>query len=337
MFMAHVRESYEDLERAIEGADLLVTHPLAFAGPLLAEKRGLRWASTVLAPLSLFSAEDPSLFPAAPWLKYVRMMGVAPYRLVFRIPRRMMRSWERPLYELRAALGLPAPGPIAQMEGQYAPALNLAFFSRVLATPQADWPRNTLLTGFPRYDGTPPDTATQAALDTFLAADEPPLVFALGSSAVLIAGDFWPRAIATARRLGLRAILLTGKPPEDLGALPPGIVAFPYVPYSAVFPRASAVVHSGGIGTLAQALVSGRPQLVVPVAFDQPDNARRTVALGAARSVPFRKATADAMTRELAVLLGTPSYTARAAAIGSDVRCEDAVGTACGALLRYAA
>lgn len=337
LFMPHVRESYEDLARAAEGADVLVTHPLAFAGPLLAEKRGLRWVSSVLAPLSLFSAVDPSLFPAAPWLKYVRMLGAAPYRLVFRIPRRMMRKWELPLYQLRAELGLPVPGPLAQMEGQYAPALNLALFSRVLAAPQADWPSNTAVCGFPRYDGPAPDAAAQAALDAFHATGEAPIVFALGSSVVMVADDFWRHAIETALHLGRRAILLTGKPAKELGALPSTIAAFPYLPYSRVFPHAAAIVHSSGIGTLAQALASGRPQLIVPVAFDQPDNARRTVALGVARSVPFQKASANAMARELKALLETPAYAERGAAVGKSVRGEDGAGAASDLLLNFAA
>jgi rhamnosyltransferase subunit B len=238
-----------------------------------------------------------------------------------------------PLAALRAELGLPVPGPIAQMEGQYAPALNLALFSPVLAAPQADWPPNTVVCGFPRYDGTPPDAAMRAALDEFLAAGEPPVVFALGSSVVLVAEGFWREAIETARRLGRRAILLTGKPPEELGTLPPTIAAFPYLPYSLVFPRAAAIVHSSGIGTLAQALASGRPQLLVPVAFDQPDNARRTVRLGVARCVPFRTATASAMARELGALLEAPTYAGRASALGRAVRAEDGAAAACAALL----
>jgi rhamnosyltransferase subunit B len=337
LFMPHVRESYEDLARAADGADVLVTHPLAFAGPLLAEKRGLRWVSSVLAPLSLFSAIDPSLFPAAPWLKYVRMLGVAPYRLVFRIPRRMMRKWELPLHQLRAELGLPVPGPIAQMEGQYAPALNLALFSRVLAAPQADWPSNTVVCGFPRYDGPAADAAAQAALDTFHATGEAPIVFALGSSVVMVADDFWRHAIETALDLGRRAILLTGKPAEELGALPSTIAAFPYLPYSRVFPSAAAIVHSSGIGTLAQALASGRPQLIVPVAFDQPDNARRAVALGVGRSVPFHQASAHAMVRELKALLETPAYAERGTAVGKSVRGEDGARAASDLLLDFAA
>jgi UDP:flavonoid glycosyltransferase YjiC (YdhE family) len=332
MFMPHLRESYEDLERACRGADLLVTHPLALTGPLLAQKKGLRWASSALAPMGMFSAIDPPLFPAAAWLLWVRKLGAAPYRWVFNLPRAMVRRWEAPLRELRAELGLPATEAIAQFEGQFSPRLHLALFSRLLAAPQADWPAATITCGFPRYDGTPPDTRARDELESFLAAGESPIVFGLGSSAVMVAGGFWRAAIAAAQSLGRRAILLTGKPPEELGALPPSVKVFDYLPYSAVFPRALAIVHSGGIGTLAQALAAGRPQLVVPVAFDQPDNARRTAALGIARVVPFRKATGPALARELAALLNEPGHVARAGQIGQAVAQEDGAHAAADAL-----
>lgn len=332
MFMPNLSESYQDLARACRGADLLVTHPLAFAGPLLAQKEGMRWVSTALSPLTLFSAIDPPLFPAAPWMRWARQLGIAPYRLLFRIPRAMVRRWEQPLREFRAELGLQATDAIAQFEGQHSPRLNLALFSRVLAAPQPDWPVNTVMCGFPRYDGAPPEARIQTELEAFLASGEPPIVFGLGSSAVMVAGKFWRAAIEAAARLERRAVLLTGSPPEDLGAGPPTVKAFRYLPYSAVFPRAAAIVHSGGIGTLAQALTAGRPQLIVPVAFDQPDNARRAVKLGVARSIPFRKATADAMTRELAALLNAPERAKRARAIGEDIAREDGASAACDAL-----
>lgn len=332
MFMPYLRETYEDLARACCGADLLVTHPLALAGPLLAQKEGMRWVSSGLSPMTMFSAVDPSLFPAASWMLWVRKLGVAPYRWIFSIPRAVVRRWEQPLRELRAELGLPATDTIAQLEGQFSPRLHLALFSRVLAAPQPDWPAATAVCGFPRYDGTPPDARTRGELEAFLAAGEPPIVFGLGSSAVMVAGEFWRAAIAAARVLGRRAILLTGAPSEDLGAVPPTVKVFNYLPYSAVFPRALAIVHSGGIGTLAQALAAGRPQLIVPVAFDQPDNARRTAKLGIARSIPFRKATAAAMTRELAALLAMPGAADRARAIGTDVAREDGARAAADAL-----
>jgi len=332
MFMPKLRESYQDLERASRDADLLVTHPLAFAGPLLAQKEGLRWASTALSPMTLFSAIDPPLFPAAPWMRWARRLGVAPYRLLFRIPRAMVRRWERPLREFRAELGLPATDAISQFEGQHSPRLNLALFSRTLAAPQPDWPASTVVCGFPRYDGAPADASVQAELKTFLASGEPPIVFGLGSSVVIVARDFWRAAIEAAQRLGQRAILLTGMPPGSLGAVPPTVKAFHYLPYSAVFPHALAVVHSGGIGTLAQALAAGRPQLIVPVAFDQPDNARRAVKLGVARSIPFGKTSANALVRELGRLLAAPDFNPRARAIGEEVTREDGASAACNAL-----
>ena len=256
LFMPHLRASFDDLWQATEGADLLVTHPIAFAGPLVAEKRGMPWASTVLAPLSLFSAIDPPLFAAAPFLFAVRRLGVTPYRWAFALAKRMAGSWEKPLHALRAELGIPS-ARLAQFEGQYSPHLNLALFSPLIAAPQADWPANTALCGFPRYDGAPLDPGTQADLDAFIAAGDPPLVFGLGSSAVLIADDFWDHAIEAAQRLERRAILITGAPVTH--PLPPTVMAFDSLPYSVVFPRAAAIVHSGGIGTLAQALASGRP------------------------------------------------------------------------------
>ena len=41
---------FEDLERAVEGADLLVSHPITFAAPIVAERHRMPWASAVLAP-----------------------------------------------------------------------------------------------------------------------------------------------------------------------------------------------------------------------------------------------------------------------------------------------
>ena len=336
MFMPHLRESYEDLWRATEGADLLVTHPIAFAGPLVAEKRRMPWASSVLAPLSLFSAIDPPLLAAAPFLYAIRRLGVAPYRWVFSLAKRMAGAWEKPLHEFRAELGIPSV-KLAQFEGQYSPHLNLGLFSRVLAEPQADWPANSVLCGFPRYDGKPLNGSARTELDAFLAAGEPPIVFGLGSSAVMIAGDFWEHAVACSQRLKRRAILITGAPLASSLPLPDGIKAFNSLPYSAVFPRAAATVHSGGIGTLAQALAAGRPQLVVPVAFDQADNARRAALLGCARTLPFKKATAERMAAELALLLDTPEYAAAAGSVGERLRRESAAAVACDHLERMAA
>ena len=108
----------------------------------------------------------------------------------------------------------------------------------------------------------------------------------------------------------------------------PHAAAFPYLPYSLAFQRACAVVHQGGIGTLAQALAAGHPQLIVPVAFDQPDNARRAARLGVASALPFRKATSANLAAALQRLIDDRQCSVRARELASGMRAEDGAGRA---------
>lgn len=329
LVMPNLRRAYDDLLRASESADLLVSHPLAFTVPLVAERRGLPWAGTVLAPINFLSACDPPLLGPAPWM---RRLGPGPNRWLLRLVKRVVWRWEAPLRDLRAELGLPPQRHSAVFEGQFSPWLNLALFDPPLARPQPDWPPHTRVCGAAVYDGAPPDPALLAEVERFLEAGEAPVVFALGSSAVWIAGGFWKHAVGAVRRLGRRALMVTG--PDQPEGLPEGVRAFPYLPYSQVFPRAAAVVHQAGIGTLAQAMRAGRPQLIVPVAFDQPDNARRAAALGLGRVLPFRKVTARRLAAELEPLLADPAYAHAAEALARDLAKVD--GAACAADLLIA-
>jgi len=192
--------------------------------------------------------------------------------------------------------------------------------------PQPDWPAHTRICGTPLFDGAAADPQILAQLDAFLAQGEPPLVFALGSSAVWLGARFWPAAIAAAAALGRRAILITGagKVPQ----LPPTVRAFNYLPYSRVFPHACAVIHQAGIGTLSQALRAGRPQLITPLAFDQPDNAARAVKLGVARTIPFRRASAARLAQQLRPLLTRRSYASAARELAATLNATDGAAVA---------
>jgi UDP:flavonoid glycosyltransferase YjiC (YdhE family) len=205
-------------------------------------------------------------------------------------------------------------------------------FSNLLADKQPDWPRQTVITGFPTYDqdgqgGLPP------VLARFLDNGPPPIVFTLGVSAAMVAGPFYENSIAAARRLGRRAVLILGKNPRNLPAsLPDGVVACDYAPFSELFPRAAVLVHPGGIGTTGLAMRSGRPMLVVPFAHDQPDNAERVARLGIARTLPHHRYTPARAAAELRHLLDTPAYSQRALEVGERMRREDGVQAACDAL-----
>ncbi len=70
-----VRDVHAALTRATADADLLVSHPISFTAPLLAETTGIPWVSSVLAPMSFFSRYDLPVFPAAPGLKRAERLG----------------------------------------------------------------------------------------------------------------------------------------------------------------------------------------------------------------------------------------------------------------------
>jgi UDP:flavonoid glycosyltransferase YjiC (YdhE family) len=332
IMMAVLRESYEDTLAAAEGSDLLVSHMLTFTTRLVAEKKGIPWASTFLQPLGFFSAYDPPVVPQAPLLAKLRFLGPAFHRALFWCAKWSVRSWSEPWHRLRAEIGLPPTSESPLFEGQNSLTLVLALFSKLLADKQPDWPPQTVITGFPFYDrdgegGMPPE------LLRFLDAGPPPLVFTLGSSAVVDAGPFYEHSVSAAKLLGRRAVLLVGKDPRNQPAsLPGGMVAFAYAPYSELFPRAAALVHQGGIGTTAQAMRSGRPMLVMPYAHDQPDNAERVRRLGIARTIARHRYTPARAAAELRHLLDNPAYSVRASEVGDQIRQEDGVLAACDAL-----
>ena len=212
-----LRQTYDDLPDAAtnpERADLLLLGELNYAGPLVAEITGIPWVSYVLAPLSFFSAFDPPVLPMYPRLaradKTVPGMG----RAIKRLARFVSRRWPQPIYDLRAELDLPR-GSNPLFDAKHSPYLVLAMFSPLLGTEQKDWPPHTRITGFCYYDSDAGNAALPAHLERFLAAGPPPIVFTLGSAAVLAAGHFYEDSAEAVMRLGARAVLLVGSDPRN--------------------------------------------------------------------------------------------------------------------------
>ncbi|MSR58149.1 MAG: glycosyltransferase [Planctomycetaceae bacterium] len=338
LFLPMLHESYADTLAAAQNADLLVSHPLTFCTPLVAETLRLPWASTLLAPLSFFSAYDPPVLPPAQWLAKTRRFGPRLWRPLLKFMKWTIRSWSRPYHLLRSEIGLPPTNLDPMFEGQHSPHLVLAMFSKLLASPQPDWPPATKVSGFPFYDRDETQRGLPPELARFLDSGEPPIVFTLGSSAVLDAGSFFEVSAQVATHLRRRAVLLIGQDERNrLAKLPEGVIACEYAPFSELFPRAAAIVHQGGVGTTGQAMRAGRPMLVMPYAHDQPDNADRVVKLGIARTISRYRYTPECVATEIAQLLSDPRYARRAAEVGECVRNEDGVGAACDALERLAA
>jgi rhamnosyltransferase subunit B len=238
------------------------------------------------------------------------------------------------LNAFRATLGLsPVRGIFASWV--HSPELVLGLFPQWFAAVQPDWPRATRLTGFLLHDSGSADPAVSEA-EAFLAEGPPPVLVAPGSAA-MDRVRFFASSAAACERLGLRAMLVTNHTAQLPRALPSGIRAFPYLPFSRVLPRCAAVIHHGGIGTLAQATRAGIPQLVVPNAHDQPDNAERVVRLGLGLSSGLRRYSSGRATGLLRELLGSAAIRERARQLAPRVDSDAALAAACSHLERLAA
>jgi rhamnosyltransferase subunit B len=330
-----LRQTYEDLLDAATQpmrADLMLLGELNYAGPIVAEMTGIPWASYVLAPLSFFSASDPPVLP--PYRRLARAdrtpgMG----HVMKRLARFTTRRWSEPVYALRQELGLQrGANPI--FDAKHSPHLVLALFSRVLGVEQRDWPPHTRITGFCFYDADSGNAKLPPHLEAFLEAGPPPVVFTLGSAAVLAAGRFFEHSARAAIKLGVRAVLLIGSDQRNRPQheLPESICIAEYAPYSKLFPRASVIVHQGGVGTTANCLLAGRPMLIMPYSHDQPDNARRMRRLKVARIIQRSNYTPVRVARKLQLLLEEPRCARRAVLIARRLAREDGTKAACDAL-----
>ncbi len=331
-----LRQTYDDLLDAATRparADLLLLGELNYAGPLVAEVTGIPWASYVLAPLSFFSAFDPPVLPPYPRLARADRAVPGFGRVIKRVARFVSRKWPEPIYQLRRELGLPK-GANPLFDAKHSPHQVLALFSRVLGVEQKDWPEHTLITGFCYYDADAGNQALPPHLEKFLAEGAPPVIFTLGSAAVLAAGKFYEFSARAAIRLGIRAVLLIGTDPRNRlhTAVPDSICVAEYAPYSELFNRAAMVVHQGGVGTTAQCLRAGKPMLIMPFSHDQPDNGRRMLRLKVARVIQRGNYTPFRVARRVKAMVANPLLAKRAESVARRLSHENGVRTACDAL-----
>lgn len=263
------------------GRTILVGSTLAFSARIVSEVHNLPLCSVHLSPSCLISRQSPPVGPGVVvpawlpyWLKRLYVYLVEEYIID--------AACRDDLNTFRSSLGLP---PIKNVFSSWvhSPDLVLCAFPEWFASRQADWPANLVFTGFPLYSKRKDEDLSDAVQD-FLAAGEAPLIFTAGS-AMAHSAEYFRRALDCALAGGWRAIFVTKFRDQIVSNLPPQVMATAYEPFDLLFARAKAVSHHGGIGTSAQCLRAGAPQLVAPFAHDQFDNALRLTELGVAATV----------------------------------------------------
>ena len=320
-----LKVTYDDLLSAATDADFLLAGELVYAAPLVVETLGLRWASIILSPSSFLSAEDPSVLVTVPGLIHLRKASSKVYKAALNLCRLATWHWSNPVRRLRRELGLRRDcDPV--FRDKFSPDLVLALFSAQLAKKQSDWPQQTLQPGFVFFDD-PSANGAAAKLESFLASGDKPIAFALGSTTVHNPGNFYEMSVEAARHVGRRAVLIGRSRTMNS----PDVLSMSYVSYAQIFPHAAAIVHQAGSGTTGQALRAGRPSLMVPYRWDQPDNAARVEKLGAGLTLKRASYDAGSAARYLERLLSEPDFSSRAMQVKGQLE-ERASTLACDAI-----
>jgi rhamnosyltransferase subunit B len=296
------REVYRRIEeRYVPGETVAVGGTLAFGVRLAQEKLGIPAATVHLQPGVLHSNHKTPVYGGKSFDRLPTWFKRLFFELVYS---RMVNPHIVPgLNVVRAEIGLPPVRDVFR-EWCHSPELVLGFFPAWFGPPQPDWPPDVRLVGFPLYDERD-TTPIPPELDAFLAEGPLPIAFTPGS-ANLFGRPFFDAAADACKRLGRRGILLTRFAEQLPADLPEGVRHFPYAPFSLLLPRVAALAHHGGVGSSAQAMAAGVPQLVMPLAHDQFDNAARMQRLGVARSIRLARFRGPAVASALKVLLDSP-------------------------------
>jgi rhamnosyltransferase subunit B len=304
-------------------ACVLLAHPLTLPGAALARARRprLRIVAGWLAPTNLRSVHDPLLIGP---LRMARWVPLSWRRALWRqVDARIIDAAAMPdLNAARARYGLPpTPHFIAHIQG--VADAHLTLFPAWFAPTPPDWPQPLHEGVFPLYDpflqdALPPEVAQ------FLRAGDAPIVFTPGSGNRQ-AARWFVRALAAVRRLGRRAIFLTSHREQVPSVLPDDVLWQAYVPLRSLLPHAAALVHHGGIGTTAEALRAGVPQLIVPLAYDQFDNGARVRALDAGAMLRGWRARPRALAAALSHVLAADAIRAGCARAAQRAAADAAV------------
>lgn len=305
----------------------LLVHPLLLPAAALARARrpGLRVVAGWLAPHNLRTCHDPMMVGP---LRIPRWLPMAWRRALWRrVDRRYVDPAVLPeLNAARLAVGLPTVAHFLPHLQQVADG-SITLFPAWFAATAPDWPNGLVRGGFPLFEPAA-DGGLSAEVVAFLAGGSAPVVVTLGTfqrhGQAMLA-----QVVSAARALGRRTIVLAADPAPWAAAPAPDLLWQAYVPLHRLLPQAAALVHHGGIGTTAEALRAGVPQLVLPWAFDQFDNAQRVRALGAGLTLPTRRLRPGRLQRALGRVMADPAVAAACQRAAAQVPADPPLDALC--------
>jgi len=240
---------------------------------------------------------------------------------------------DKPINNLRRTFHVP-PRSNLMWTGNLSQRLTALAVSSAFLSRPGDWPESLKMTGFCFWDR-PVDWQFSETLKTFFRGDKPVVAVTAGSVAPeerALFLSYYQTSIESILACGARALVINAPENIAFSEQRDEVLQLPFVPFSEVFPACAAVIHHGGIGTIAQCLRAGVPSLVVPGGVDQPFNAAQVVQRKAGRWIPRKHYTMRRAEHALKALLTTPDYGKRVREIQAQILQEDGVVTLCSAV-----
>lgn len=204
--------------------------------------------------------------------------------------------------------------------------LHIGFFPEWFGMRQPDWPANVRLVGFPMFDEVRP--ARHLEVSRFIADHGRPLVYTTGSG-VADATEIFREGRKICEILNVPGIFVGSAASKALLEGSEKFLHIDYIDFENLLPQCLALIHHGGIGTTAQAIKAGIPQVIRPITFDQPDNAHRVFLLGLGISIFPKKFKANRVSAVLAAILRAVPTSRQFQKYALELKRGDAIERAC--------
>lgn len=276
------RMSMDDFLDASRGADIIVYHPKALGAVDIAEYLNIPCICMSPVPIIYPITEFPN-FVVSPNKNFGPFLN----RLTYKVTARGESSHMKYINDFREkSIHLPerkARDIGSQANGRDIPILYP--ISPYLFKEVESWKDRVYLSGFFYMDIG--EVKLDEELNNFLETGCKPIVVSFSSMPLKDPKSFKDKLTAALRETGNRAVVLTGTSGMDFENSE-DIFAVDKAPHRLIFSKAKGIIHHGGVGTLSEALLSGKPQLIIPFTGDQPFWAHRLHSKGYAVS-PLRE------------------------------------------------
>jgi UDP:flavonoid glycosyltransferase YjiC (YdhE family) len=322
-----MRETYQIIADNYETGNTVVAARCGLFGARIAnEKLGVPLATILLCPNELRSLHTTPVCPK-PMVLEDWVPKISKRLQLWIMDRFFIDRYLGPeTNSLRSELGLPS---VRRYYDKWycSPDRVIAFYPDWYSPYQPDWPKQTVLTGFPLWD--PPAQLEQnTEVSDFIRKDKSLLVFTPGSYN-RFAESFFKAAVHCCNSLDCLGILLTKYREHLPKTLPGNVMHCDYIPLDSLLPHAALLVSHGGMGTVAQALATGVPQIIMPIAFNQPDDAVRLQRMGVGDFIPPEKFNGSLLTKKTRALLSSPLVAERLRDLAGRFNGVDPIGRAC--------